>query len=951
MAHKKKLRILIALTITILMFGFCACAFFDPVQGGIALLNEGIRTEQHSDYYGAAKKYEEALKIFEKHNFKKGISAVIGNLGNVYWNFGQYQKALSYYEKALAINREIGDRNGEGINLGNIGNIYLNFGQYQKSLSYYEKSLVIRREIGDRNGEGDTLGNIGVVYQNLGQYQKSLSYYEKALAIDREIGDRNGEGATLGNIGIVYWNFGQYQKALSYHEKSLVIRREIGDRKGEGNNLISIGIVYWNFGQYQKALSYYEKALGINREIGNRNGEGNNLISIGNVYQNLGQYRKALGYYKKALVIDKEIGVPTGIVEGNIGDIYLETGDTDKAEKIYEKLGGLIRLGRLVRLGRLCLAKKDFHKSLEYFEKALQQDIKNRNAAFLFADYVGLGLSSEWVKNYGKAREFYLSAVKLTEEMRDSLAPGQRSHFFATKPMGFPRLEPYEGLVRVLNQLKQVGSSFHYAEYTKARSFAESIAGVHEGVPVGIIARLASEEKDIANQIVALYKQRQKAYSQNRMQAYENIEKLIKKNKEKQGELISKIRRDYPEYASIKYPQPLKVSEIALTKNEYLVEYEVTDTTTFAWLVHDCRIVKSVTIPISRKELTDLVKKYRAYFQVSRKSDLAQFDPKAGHRLYTLLMKDILSSVPKESHIIIVPDEILGVLPFEALVSEMPKRYQVAEGKKGSFPLGIRYVGDERNISYYQSGTALAMIRNLRQKTMAAKPMLVVADPVFDVSDVRLRGKTHLAKVTKYQMNLMRAVEDEGGFSFPRLEQTSVLARSLEKNFNNRVDVIDGMNANYAMLKKHDLKDYRYLVFATHGILDNQVPGIREPALVLTQVGNPEDEDGFLTMSEVMDLSLDDMQRADRLRDGIGQKYQRRRCHGHGKGLSIRGVKIRAGQPLVGSRGVNHEISRAVLLLSQDRKDKPGSPEIGQGRYPKRRLRAPLLLGPVHIDR
>ncbi|MCK4469196.1 MAG: tetratricopeptide repeat protein [Desulfobacterales bacterium] len=931
MAHKKKFRILITLIITMFIFTLPAGALAASVDDGWQLIDEGIRLYHKSDFYGAAKKWEKALRIFEEHNFKKGISAAIGNLGVVYWNLGQYQKALNFYEnalaikkeigdrkgeggdlgnignvyadlgqyqkalgfyeKALAIKKEIGDRKGEGNNLTNIGNVYKNLGQYQKALKFYEKALTIKKEIGDRNGEGDNLTNIGVVYGNLGQYQKALAYFEKALKIKKEIGDRNGEGLNLGNIGVVYTNLGQYQKALKFHEKALTIKKEIGDRNGEGDNLTNIGNVYKNLGQYQKALKFYEKALTIKKEIGDRNGEGDNLTNIGVVYGNLGQYqkalayfekalkikkeigdrkgesadltnigtvyadlgqyRKALSYYEKALTIHKEIGVPTGIVECNIGDIYLETGNTDRAEEIYKKAGGPIRLGRL------CLVRKDFPKSLEYFQKALKQTLKGRNAAFLFVDYVGLGLSSEGLSDYNKARDFYLKALELTEEMRDSLAPGQKSHFFATKTMGFSRLEPYEGLIRVLNQLKEKEPALYYAEYTKARLFAESIAARHEGLTFRLPPTLAADEQEIANQIAALYKQREKAYSENRMEAYENIDKEIKAKKEKQRRLISKIRENYPEYASIKYPQPVKASEIPLNENEYLIEYEVTDTATFAWLVHDGKIVKSLTIPISRKDLAELVRKYRAYFQVSRKSDLTGFDPKTGHKLYTLLMKDILNVVPKEGNIIIVPDEILGVLPFEALVSEMPKRYQMAEGKKGPFPLGIRYVGDERNISYCQSATSLAVMRSLRKETRAKKPMLVLADPVFNVADVRVQGKTYLAKVTDFQMNLMRAVEDEGGFLFPRLEETSVLAKRLDKIFDNRIDVLEGLNASYARLKKHNLKDYRYLVFATHGILDNQVPGIREPALVLTQVGNPEDEDGFLTMSEVMDLSLD----------------------------------------------------------------------------------------------
>ena len=807
--------------------------------------------------YTRLSQYQKALSYHEKSlAISRGIGDIYGegasltSIGDVYRGLGQYQKALTYYEKALAISREIGDRDGEGTDLGDIGLVYWNLGQYQKALSYFKKSLAISREIGDRRSEGTHLGNIGGVYRQLGQYQKALTYFEKSLAIKREIGDRRGEGTDLGNIGVLYHDLGQYQKALTYHEKSLAIEREIGDRNGEGSTLGNIGAVYGQLGQYQKALRYLEKALTIEREIGDRQSEGTHLGQIGGVYGNLGQYQKALTYFEKSLAIKREIGVPTHVTERNIAHIYLETGNTDRAEEIYEKIGNSIDLGRL------CLAKKDFSKALRYFQQSLERNLKSRNANRLFIAYVGLGLSCEGLKDYVKAKDSYVKAMELTEEMRDSLTPRQRTRFFATKKLGFSRLDPYEGLIRVLNQLKEQGSALHYAEYTRARLFAESIASGHEGVTFRLPPSLAAREQDVANQIAALYNQRQKAYSKNRMEAYENIDKLINAKKHEQRRIISEIRADYPEYASIKYPQPFKASEIPLKENEYLIEYEVTATAVFTWLIHDGKIVKSDTIPIGRKNLADLVREYRTYFEVRRKPDLTRFDPRIGRGLYTLLLKDTLDPVPKNGHIIIVPDEILGILPFEALVTEMPKRYQMADGDKGPFPLGVRYVGDDRNISYYQSATSLAMTRSLRKKTNASKPMLVVADPVFEVADARLQGKTYLAKTTNYQMNLMRAVEEEGGFSFPRLKETSVLAKRLDKIFNNKVDVLEGMSASYANLKRHELNNYKYLVFATHGILDNRVPGIREPALVLTQVGNPEDEDGFLTMSEVMDLRL-----------------------------------------------------------------------------------------------
>jgi hypothetical protein len=50
---------------------------------------------------------------------------------------------------------------------------------------------------------------------------------------------------------------------------------------------------------------------------------------------------------------------------------------------------------------------------------------------------------------------------------------------------------------------------------------------------------------------------------------------------------------------------------------------------------------------------------------------------------------------------------------------------------------------------------------------------------------------------------------------------------------------------------------FRYLFFGTHGFLADNLAGIQEPTLVLSQVDNEPPENGFLTFHEVLHLKLD----------------------------------------------------------------------------------------------
>jgi tetratricopeptide (TPR) repeat protein len=82
---------------------------------------------------------EGRLSLAEQQRHEKAQSVFLTNIGVVYRNLGQYNKALLFYQKALAIDRKLGDMKGEGVTLGNIGSVYRNLGQYDKALAFFKK--------------------------------------------------------------------------------------------------------------------------------------------------------------------------------------------------------------------------------------------------------------------------------------------------------------------------------------------------------------------------------------------------------------------------------------------------------------------------------------------------------------------------------------------------------------------------------------------------------------------------------------------------------------------------------------------------------------------------------------------------------------------------------------------------------------------------------------------
>jgi CHAT domain-containing protein len=69
--------------------------------------------------------------------------------------------------------------------------------------------------------------------------------------------------------------------------------------------------------------------------------------------------------------------------------------------------------------------------------------------------------------------------------------------------------------------------------------------------------------------------------------------------------------------------------------------------------------------------------------------------------------------------------------------------------------------------------------------------------------------------------------------------------------------VFVGAAASEARVKSMNLAQRRILVFATHGLLPNDLPGLSQPALALADpIASGTEGDGLLTMGEILDLKL-----------------------------------------------------------------------------------------------
>jgi CHAT domain-containing protein/Tfp pilus assembly protein PilF len=798
--------------------------------------------------------YHQALPIERAVGNRSGEATTLNNIGRVYDSLGEKQKALDYYNQALPISRAVGNRFGEAVTLNNIGLVYSSLGENQKALDYYNQALPIQRAVGNRSGEATTLNNIGRVYDSLGEKQKALDYYNQALLIHRAVADRSGEAATLNNIGLVYSSLGEKQKALDYYNQALPISRAVGDRSGEATTLNNIGLVYNSLGEKQKALDYYNQALPIHRAVADRSAEATTLNNIGLVYSLLGEKQKALDYYNQALPIERAVGYRSmeATTLNNIGLVYSSLGEKQKALDYYNQA--------------LPIERAVGYRSME---------------ATTLGNIANLNLS---MGQLIEARSGVEEALAIIESLRTKLvSPDLRTSYFSSQTgyydfyvevlMQLHRLHPAEGYDRL---------AFEASERGKARSLLDLLNEAEAHIYRGADPRFLEHEATIRQQLDALAQLQTKLLNgPHAPQQLNKLEQRLRELTTQYEQAESEIRQNSPQYAALTQPHPASVNEIQqqlLDSDTVLLEYALGRERSYLWLVTPTTFT-SYELP-KRLDINQASRQAYALL-TARTQRRVQADKEyesAAAGLSNLLLGKVGSQLGHQ-RLLIVADGALNYVPFSALPA--PENEAAATATTGSKTDQLPFVPLLVNHEVIQLPSA-SVLGQLRRETASRQPpskqVFVMADPVFSPNDPRVKHSDRQPGSTAVAQNRAAIVDDRegtateveasqlarsagdagvirGGEALPRLLGTREEAKSIVALAPAQSKLVLDFEASRATATSAELSQYRYLHFATHGLVDTQHPELSGLVLsMVNQEGKPVN--GFLRLQDIFNLNL-----------------------------------------------------------------------------------------------
>ncbi|MBW4613292.1 MAG: CHAT domain-containing protein [Desmonostoc vinosum HA7617-LM4] len=905
------------------------------LQEGLELYKQGTAESLQQ----ATNKWQEALKLWRQVGDKVKEATTLNNIGLVYNLLGDKQKALLFYNQALPILRAVGDREGEATILNNIGLVYNLLGDKQKALVFYNQALPILRSVDDKAGVAITLNNIGSVYSSLGDKQKALVFYNQALPISRAVGNRGGEAATLNNIGLIYSSLGDKQKALVFYNQALPILRAVDDKAGVAITLNNIGSVYDSLGDKQKALVFYNQALPILRAVGNKAVEAAILNNIGLVYDSLGDKQKALSYYNQALPISRAVGdkAQEATTLNNIGLVYDSLGDKQKALVFYNQALPILRAvgdkagqaTTLNNIGFIHSSLGDKQKALSYYNQALPMSRAVGDKAQEATTLYNIAFAERNQGNLQQALTQVETAIKVIEDLRTKIDSQElRASYFASQQ------GVYKFYIDLLMQLHKKDPSKRYdalalqaSDRSRARGLIELLTEANIDIKKGIDPKLLAEEQRLQLLVDAKEKQLSQLSTQKEPSAQlvadtkQQLEDLLKQ----QQELKVKIRATNPEYAALKYPQPLNLSEIQqqLDKDTLLLQYSLGEERSYLWAVTP-NSLDTYELP-GREQIEKLAKNlYNNYFKNPGMQGVSPEETaKAANELSKLILAPVAEKLGQK-RLVIVGDDALQYIPFAALTSgKSTTNYE---------PLVVNH-----EIISLPSASTIAIIRQeLKGRAKAPKTLAILADPVFTASDERVTGKStntdNDLDIELQQSALNRSTININRSQIERLPNTRTEAQEILKLVpSNNLQAFD-FDANYNWATNKQLSQYRMLHFATHGFLDSTNPELSGIVLsLIDKQGKPQK--GFLRLNEIFNLNFPaELVVLSACETGLGREVKGEGLVGLTRGLMYAG----AARVVVSLWNVNDEATS--LLMRQFY-----SQMLQQGKTPAAALRAAQL--------
>jgi CHAT domain-containing protein/tetratricopeptide (TPR) repeat protein len=722
-----------------------------------------------------------------------------------------------------------------------IGNAQAGLGKYADAFFFYHAALDADKSAG-RDAAAD-LSDVAAVELRLGRTEDAMQHYQASLNLNIASRDCSAQARTLRAMATVSAILNRYRDAVDTVWAALaVFRRTVADPNPNGCDVTTERVIDTEPHDRWREAPYFEE--------------------IAEAELRLEHYDRALACARTALA---DFHAPrTGpaanaftILHGAAWDGIWDHEGYARALTTIAEAQNLLGRHVQARTKALSAAAIERANDLPAWEAL-------RTAASADSSLVSDEPDTRHCKN--SATQLYDAAIDDIDRVQSTLTNEERSVFSTRTLAVYDEFSRY--LLRLDDSRHNCGvKAFDVFERRQSRTLVEQLAQNVVRSFARVPQDLIDGERALA--VKGLELRLKIADAQSAAKIDKNnilgLQTELTQTEIAQDRLESYFRDHKRDYYALRHPKPadLSAARAKLDRDEVLLVYQTLRPKSALWVIrHDGFALFQIPgtdelqrdVTALRRHLTVIPDAMSgpdrptkaAEVEARAAADLPRFAV-ASHRLYlTVLPEGARSRLGANTRLIVVPTGPLFDVPFEAFVTD------------ATAPRKPRYLLERYPISYAASASALALVRNGTGRSRASRSLLAFAHAT--------PGTFSAAKPVTYSDFVVAAMSaaarggarGDSAWFFPPLPGTLVEANATLEALHGSLDdlQIDDEASRAQVLhlnETRELQRYRYILFATHAVLPDEIDGLTQPAIVLA---HPERGDAFLTMADILGLTV-----------------------------------------------------------------------------------------------
>ncbi len=768
------------------------------------------------DYLKAEESLLEGLRLSRQQKFEIGVINCLGTLGSAYIRLAKYDAAERASKEALAlvtvspVRTSIPILYGEAMVSGNLGAIAEWNGEHASALRYFGRAYEIHQQLDEKIGGYrfsalDNLLSIGEVHYYLGDYREALDCYGKVQTAAEKKGYKRLLQSVFNDLAVLYMDQADFVKATELFSRSLNTAAQLGDEEAVTLATCNLGVCDERQGMYKRAAERFGNCLRLANQSARPGLSILALEGLAAVYRSIGQHGPALESFDKALHIAT-----------TFGDKLRQSELAWWKALVYYDLG-------------------DYARSLELsaLARTLADEIQEANYSYLALSQSGKCLLA--LNQFDAARANLESAIRKVEQIRSRIGgqEQQRAFFFER------RVEPYYLMVDLLARQNRPEEALVYAEQARCRTLVDLAGSSRLEIAKAMSPDESRQEQSLEGQLTSLNTRLFREYQQKKPDGNRvaDLKARLERTRVDYESFMDRLYVTHPELRVDRgQAAPFSAKDMSIlpaSRDAAFIEFEVLDNKVYIFILSAGDggqfQIRAYPVSIGRRDLAERVRLFR-----DRIANNSLGVDKLSSEIFQLLLGAAAPVLQDKKTVILVPDDVLWELPFQAL-----------KNSSG------RYLIEDHAVFYAPSLTLLREMRRRESAGLAAEGVSIRYDDPNPGSAAALLAFGDPASLSGRAGNQRTRGNGE---NLGPLVAARKQVETLRKLYGaSRCAVFVGADATEDKAKA-EMTRYRILHFATHGILDGANPLYSH--VVLSPPASGSNEDGLLEAREIMKMSL-----------------------------------------------------------------------------------------------